>query len=101
MPIQDFELLRYLVATGSMCQAARAFGVSPAVVSRQISALEARLGTRLFYRPTARLELTAKGRMLYATAILPNIGGGPTPNAICTPANDNAVRASRRTLERP
>ena len=38
MPIQDFELLRYLVATGSMCQAARAFGVSPAVVSRQISA---------------------------------------------------------------
>ena len=95
MPIQNLELFRYLVATGTMCQAARKFGVSPAEVSRQISALEDRLGAQLFYRPTSRLELTASGRAFYATTILREIGRVPTPNSICTLANDNAVRTSR------
>lgn len=93
MPIQDLELVRCLVATGSICKAAREFGVSPAAVSRQISALEDRLGTLLFYRPTAGLELTANGQAFYATTSLPKIGRVPTPDAIYTPANDNAVRA--------
>ena len=92
MPIQDLELFKHLVATGSMCKAARAFGVSPAQVSKQISALEDRLATQLFYRPKARLELTASGRAFYANTILPMVGRFPRPNAICTPANDDAVR---------
>ena len=53
MLIHGIELFIYLVATGSMCKAARQFGGSPAEVSRQISVLEDRLGTQLFYRPTA------------------------------------------------
>ena len=93
MPIQDRDLFRSLVATGSLCKAAREFGVSPAAVSRRISALEDKLATQLFYSPTAALELTASGRAYYETMILPKIGRVPTPNAICIPANDNAVRA--------
>ena len=101
MPIQDLELFRYFVATGSMCQAARKFSVSPAAVSRQISALEDRLGAQLFYRPRAGLELTASGRAFYATTIVREIGRGPTPNSICALANDNAVRALRKILAWP
>ena len=94
MPIQDPELFTYLAATGSMCQAARKFAVSPAAVSRQISALEDRLGTQLFYRSTAGLVLlTASGGAFYATMIVREIGRGPTPNSIRALANDNAVEA--------
>ena len=91
MPVQDLELFQYLVATGSMSQVAREFGVSPAEVSRQISALENRLNTRLFYRPAAGLELTASGLAFHAATILLKIKRGP--NAIHPAANDNAARA--------
>ena len=96
MLIQGIELFRYLVATGSMCKAARQFGVSPAEVSWQINVLEDRLGTQLFCRPTAGLKLTASGRAFYGTTIQPKIRRDPTPNAICTPANGNAVRAFQK-----
>lgn len=72
-PIKELELFEHMVATGSMCEAGRKLGVSAAVVSKHISALEGRLATRLFYRPTARLELTATGRVYYATTILPEL----------------------------
>ena len=67
--IHDFELFDYLVTTGSMSETGRELGVSPAVVNRKIGALEERLGARLFYRPEARLELTASGRAFYASMI--------------------------------
>ena len=51
-----------LVATrGSLTAAARAEGVAPAIMSRRMDALEARLGVKLLVRTTRRLALTHEG----------------------------------------
>jgi DNA-binding transcriptional LysR family regulator len=50
-----------VVAGGSLSAAARDLGVSTAVVSRRLAALEARLGVRLVNRTTRRLALTDEG----------------------------------------
>jgi DNA-binding transcriptional LysR family regulator len=47
--------------TESLTAAARRLGLSPSVMSRQIGALESRLGTRLFHRTTRSLSLTDAG----------------------------------------
>lgn len=49
------------VSTGSLSAAARELGVSTAVVSRKLGALEARLGVRLLNRTTRRIALTDEG----------------------------------------
>lgn len=49
------------VGTGSLSAAAREMGVSTAVVSRKLGALEARLGVRLLNRTTRRIALTDEG----------------------------------------
>jgi DNA-binding transcriptional LysR family regulator len=46
---------------GSLSAAARAEGVTPAVIGRRIDALEARLGVRLLVRTTRKLSLTQEG----------------------------------------
>ncbi|MAJ63102.1 MAG: LysR family transcriptional regulator [Alphaproteobacteria bacterium] len=48
--------------------AARRLGVSPSAVSRQISQLEERLGTRLLNRTTRSIQPTEIGMMLYERA---------------------------------
>jgi len=53
---------------GAFNAAARALGASPAAVTRLISALERRLGARLFVRSTRRVRLTETGRRLLADA---------------------------------
>lgn len=45
----------------SLTAAARRLGLSPSVMSRQIAALEGRLGTRLFHRTTRSISLTDAG----------------------------------------
>lgn len=51
------------VATrGSLSAAARAEGVSPAMMGRRLDALEARLGVKLLLRTTRRLSLTFEGQ---------------------------------------
>ena len=50
-----------VVEEGSFSAAARKLGISKASVSREISALEARLGAQLLRRTTRRMSLTEVG----------------------------------------
>ncbi len=51
--------------TENFTRAAKRLGISTAQVSRQVSALEARLSTRLFYRTTRRVSATEAGEIYY------------------------------------
>lgn len=53
---------------GSLSGAARSLGLSLPSVSRHMTALEERLGTRLLIRTTRKLALTEAGRVFYARA---------------------------------
>jgi DNA-binding transcriptional LysR family regulator len=51
--------------TESFTQAAKRLGISTAQVSRQVSALEARLATRLFHRTTRKVSVTEAGQIYF------------------------------------
>lgn len=59
--LYEMSVFAKVVATGSLSAAARDLGISTAVVSRRLAALEARLGVRLVNRTTRRLALTDEG----------------------------------------
>ena len=88
----DDQLLRttLLVArSGSFAAAARNTGVDPSSVSRQVAALEAALGIRIFERTTRRLDLTEAGR-LYLDRAAPALE-----------AMDEAADAARDVMSEP
>ena len=58
---QEMAVFSRVVAAGSLSAAAREIGISPALVSRRLAALENRLGVRLINRTTRQLALTAEG----------------------------------------
>src|SRR5918996_2566593 len=67
----ELERIRAFVRaaeTGSFTAVATERGASQPTVSRQIGALEAQLGARLFHRTTRALTLTEEGRTYYAHA---------------------------------
>lgn len=55
-----------VVEEGSFTAAARRLGLSKASVSREVSALETRLGAQLLRRTTRRMSLTEAGDLFYA-----------------------------------
>ena len=59
--ISDLDIFARVARTANMSAAGREMGLSPAVVSKRISLLEARLGARLFQRTTRPLTLTEPG----------------------------------------
>ena len=63
--ITDLEIFARVARTGNMSAAGREMKFSPAVVSKRISLLEERLGTRLFQRTTRQLTLTETGQGFY------------------------------------
>ena len=65
--LAEMSVFSRVVATGSLSAAARELGLSPAMISRRLSALEARLGVRLVNRTTRSLRLTDEGANYYDT----------------------------------
>jgi DNA-binding transcriptional LysR family regulator len=63
--VLSMVLFARLVEARSFTAAAEKLGVSKSVVSARLSALEARLGTRLLNRTTRRLSLTPEGLAFY------------------------------------
>lgn len=63
------------VSAGSLSAAARHLGMSPAMATKHVNALEARLGVKLLHRTTRRLSLTEPGSHYLAACqrILPEI----------------------------
>jgi len=66
--LQGMEAFVRVVELGSFAGAADALGLSRAMVSKHVGALEARLGVRLLQRTTRRLSLTEIGRSYFERA---------------------------------
>ncbi|AWU95580.1 LysR family transcriptional regulator [Azospirillum ramasamyi] len=65
----EMEVFARVVDLGGFTAAAQACGLTPSGVSKLITRLEARLGTRLLHRSTRRLSLTPEGQAFYARAV--------------------------------
>jgi DNA-binding transcriptional LysR family regulator len=65
--LAEMAVFSRVVAAGSLSAAARDLGLSPAVISRRLAALESRLGVRLINRTTRSLHLTDEGANYYDT----------------------------------
>ena len=65
LQLGSIELFCLAAEASSFTGAAQVAGVTPAAVSRSISRLEERLGSRLFVRTTRSIRLTDSGRTFY------------------------------------
>lgn len=65
----DYALFATVVDHGSLSAAARALRFSPAMVSKRLARLEARLGVRLIHRTTRRLALTEAGERFHGDVV--------------------------------
>ena len=63
--IDGFRMFIRVVEAGSFSKAARDLGVTQPTVTRQVAALESRLGARLLNRNTRRLSVTELGQLYY------------------------------------
>src|ERR1700710_626651 len=59
--LKQMESFVAVAHRGSLTAAAQAEGVAPAIISRRLDALEARLGVKLLARTTRRVSLTHEG----------------------------------------
>lgn len=64
----EMEVVITAVDQGGFSAAGRLLGMSPSAVSKLVTRLEDRLGTRLFVRSTRALQLTAEGEVYLAHA---------------------------------
>ncbi len=59
--VTSMRVFSRAASAGSLSAAGRQLGLSPAMATKHVDALEARLGVKLFHRSTRRLTLTAAG----------------------------------------
>jgi DNA-binding transcriptional LysR family regulator len=64
----EIEALLAVVESGTFSAAGERLGLAKSVISRRVSQLEQRLGSRLLHRTTRRLSLTDAGRDFYQRA---------------------------------
>ena len=67
--LAEIEALIAVIGSGSFSAAGERIGLAKSVVSRRITQLEQRLGSRLLNRTTRRLSLTDAGRNFYQRAV--------------------------------
>ena len=65
----DYALFARIVEAGSLSAAGRSLSISPAMVSKRLARLEARLGVRLVQRTTRRLALTDAGERFHGDVV--------------------------------
>ncbi|WP_229517973.1 LysR family transcriptional regulator [Paraburkholderia terrae] len=63
--LAEMEVFVQAVDSGGLSAAARRLSMTPSAVSKLVSRLEVRLGTRLLVRSTKGIELTAEGQSFY------------------------------------
>ena len=73
--ITGMQVFSRAANAGSLSAAARQLGLSPAMATRHLDALEQRLGVRLFHRSTRKLTLTEAGQQYLeaCTRLLPDL----------------------------
>lgn len=69
MNTPELEVFVEAARAGSLSGAARRLGITPAVASKRLGALEAELGVRLIHRSTRKLALTSEGEALIVHAV--------------------------------
>lgn len=67
--ISDYDLFRRIVSTGSLSAAGRELHLSPAMISKRLARLEARLGTPLIHRTTRKMATTEVGQFFYEDVV--------------------------------
>ncbi|MGQ3028674.1 MAG: LysR family transcriptional regulator, partial [Ferrovibrionaceae bacterium] len=65
----EMDVFVQAVRSGSFSAAGRRLGLSPSAVSKVVSRIEDRLGTRLLVRSTRSLKLTAEGEAYHGRAL--------------------------------
>lgn len=87
-----------VVSKGSLSAAARAEGIAPAMISRRLDALEARLGVKLLQRTTRKIALTHEGSAFLDSCqrILADL-----ENAEASVAERSARASGRLTISAP
>ena len=65
----ELEVFARVVESGGFSAAARRCGMTPSAVSKLITRLEQRLGTRLLNRSTRKLQLTPEGCAFYERGV--------------------------------
>src|SRR5262245_35816351 len=63
--LREMEIFAAVAGSGSLSAAARRLNLSVTVVSKQLAALEKRLGSRLITRTTRKLALTDDGQAFF------------------------------------
>ena len=65
----ELEVFVRVIELGGFSAAARAYRMTPSAVSKLVSRLEQRLGTRLIHRSTRQLKLTPEGCLFYERGV--------------------------------